>query len=261
MEIRKGMYGLPQSGLLANKLLRKRLKPHGYFEVTNTPGLSKHETRPTTFTLVVDDFGIKYVGDEHARHLIDTLAKYYTVETDWTGGLYCGITLDWNYEQRYVDLSMPKYIGNKLHEFLHLKPAQAQHAPYPATERRYGKAAQDSAPPDDTPDLLATGKKRVQQIVGSFMYYGRAVDLTILKALNSLSRQQSSPTQTTAKRTDQLLNYLATHPDATVRFYASDMLLQVHSDASYMNEPDGRVAPLAATTSSANPQSTINRFS
>jgi hypothetical protein len=67
MEIRKGMYGLPQAGILANQLLRKRLKPHGYFEVTNTPGLWKHETRPTTFTLVVDDFGIKFVGDEHAR--------------------------------------------------------------------------------------------------------------------------------------------------------------------------------------------------
>ncbi len=93
MEIHKGMYGLPQAGILANQLLRKRLKPHGYFEVTNTPGLWKHETRPTTFTLVVDDFGIKFVGDEHARHLIATLSKYYTVETDWTGELYCGITL------------------------------------------------------------------------------------------------------------------------------------------------------------------------
>ena len=39
MEIRKGMYGLPQSGIIANKLLRKRLRPHGYFEVKNTPGL------------------------------------------------------------------------------------------------------------------------------------------------------------------------------------------------------------------------------
>ena len=93
MEIRKGMYGLPQAGILANQLLRKRLKPHGYFEVTNTPGLWKQETRPTTFTLVVDNFGIKFVGDKHARHLIATLSKYYTVETYWTGGLYCGITL------------------------------------------------------------------------------------------------------------------------------------------------------------------------
>jgi hypothetical protein len=59
MEIRKGMYGLPQSGILANKLLRKRQKPHGYFKVPNTPGQWKHKHRPTVFTLVVNDFGIK----------------------------------------------------------------------------------------------------------------------------------------------------------------------------------------------------------
>jgi hypothetical protein len=240
MEIRKGMYGLPQAGILANQLLRQRLKPHGYFEVTNTPGLWKHVTRPTTFTLVVDDFGIKYVGDEHAHHLIDTLSKYYTVETDWSGSLYCGIQLQWNYAQHFVDLSMPKYVNNKRHEYNHGSPARPQHSPYPAAERRYGTSAQDTVPPDETPALDADGKTRIQKIVGSFLYYGRAVDITILKALNSLSRQQSSPTQATATRTDQLLDYLATHPNATVRFYASDMLLQVHSDASYLNEPDGR---------------------
>jgi hypothetical protein len=44
MEIRKGMYGLPQSGIIANQLLRKRLKPHGYYKVPNMPGLWRHET-------------------------------------------------------------------------------------------------------------------------------------------------------------------------------------------------------------------------
>ena len=240
MEIRKGMYGLPQSGIIANKLLRKRLRPHGYFEVTNTPGLWKHQTRPTTFTLVVDDFGIKYVGDENAQHLIDTLRLYYTVETDMTGGLYCGIKLEWNYKQRHVDISMPNYVRDKLHEFDHKPPARPQHAPHPAPETRFGKAAQETTAPDTSTLLAADGKKRVQQIVGSFLYYGRAVDITILKTLNSLSRQQSKPTATTAKHTDHLLDYLASHPNAVIRYYASDMLLQIHSDASYNNEPAAR---------------------
>jgi hypothetical protein len=97
------------------------------------------------------------------------------------------------------------------------------------------KAAQDSGPPDKTPELVPNGKKCVQQIVGSFMYYRHAVNTTILKALNSLlQRQQSSPTEATATCTNQLLDYLATHPKATVRFYESNMLLQVHSDASYL---------------------------
>ena len=62
LEIRRAVWGLPQAGILANKLLRKRLKPHGYYECINTPGLWRHETRPITFSLVVDDFGVQYVG-------------------------------------------------------------------------------------------------------------------------------------------------------------------------------------------------------
>ena len=63
--VRLGMYGLPQAGLLANELLEKRLNAHGYHQSKLVPGLWKHIWRPSQFTLVVDDFGIKYIGDEH----------------------------------------------------------------------------------------------------------------------------------------------------------------------------------------------------
>ena len=96
MEISRGMYGLPQAGVLANKLLKERLIQHGYYEVTHTPGLFRHKTRPIWFTLVVDDFGIKYIGREHAEHLLGILREFYEVEEDWDGALYCGINLDWN---------------------------------------------------------------------------------------------------------------------------------------------------------------------
>ena len=62
MEIRKAIYGLPQEGVLANKLLKKRLAPSGYYEIPHTPELWKHVFRPIAFTLVVDDFGVKYVS-------------------------------------------------------------------------------------------------------------------------------------------------------------------------------------------------------
>ena len=62
------MYGLPQSGLLANELLEKGLNKHGYHQSKLVPGLWKHDTRPIRFTLVVDDFGVKYEGKEHALH-------------------------------------------------------------------------------------------------------------------------------------------------------------------------------------------------
>jgi hypothetical protein len=62
MEIRKGMYGLPQVRILTNKLLKKRLARHSYFEQPHTPGLWKHVTGPIWFNLCEDDFGIKYIG-------------------------------------------------------------------------------------------------------------------------------------------------------------------------------------------------------
>jgi len=65
-EIICGVYGLPEASVLANKLLKTCLKEHDYFEVKHTPGLCKHETRPIWFTLTVDDFGVKYIGKEHA---------------------------------------------------------------------------------------------------------------------------------------------------------------------------------------------------
>ena len=60
----------------------------------HTPGLWRHVTRPILFLLVVDDFGVKYVGTEHAQHLINTLKKWYQLTVDWKGQTYCGINLD-----------------------------------------------------------------------------------------------------------------------------------------------------------------------
>jgi hypothetical protein len=73
IEIRKGMYGLKQAGLLANQLLQTRLAPFGYYPARHTPGLWLHKTRPISFTLVVEDFAVKYVGKSHAEHLRNAL--------------------------------------------------------------------------------------------------------------------------------------------------------------------------------------------
>ncbi len=94
------MYGLPQAGLLANELLEKHLNKHGYRQSKLVPGLWKHDTRPIQFTLVVDNFGVKYIGEEHAQHLKNTLKEHYKLTCDWTGTRYIGITLDWDYNKR-----------------------------------------------------------------------------------------------------------------------------------------------------------------
>ena len=69
LEMHWAVWGLPQAGILANKLLRKRLLPHGHYKCSNTPGLWKHHMQPISFTLVVNNFGVKYVGKEHVDHL------------------------------------------------------------------------------------------------------------------------------------------------------------------------------------------------
>ena len=75
VKIRKAIYGLPQAKILANKLLKERLKPHGYYELPHTPGLWKHITQSNQFTLVVDNFGVKYVGHNHVDHLLATIVE------------------------------------------------------------------------------------------------------------------------------------------------------------------------------------------
>jgi hypothetical protein len=93
IEIRKGMYGLKQAGLLANQLLETRLAQFGYYPARHTPGLWLHHTRPIAFTLVMDEFAVKYVGNQHAEHLRNALLKTYELTTDWAGTVYSGITL------------------------------------------------------------------------------------------------------------------------------------------------------------------------
>jgi hypothetical protein len=77
IEIQKGMYGLPQAGILANELLQRNLAKDGYRPTTHTHGLWTHDTHPVSFSLVVDDFGVKYVGRD-AEHLMTCIKKIIT---------------------------------------------------------------------------------------------------------------------------------------------------------------------------------------
>jgi hypothetical protein len=73
LEMQQVVWGLPQAGILANKCLRHKLAPFGYFESTNTPGLRYHESCPITFTLVVDNFDVKYENKDNVDHLIASI--------------------------------------------------------------------------------------------------------------------------------------------------------------------------------------------
>jgi hypothetical protein len=239
LEIRKGMYGLKEAAILAYDQLCAHLAPYGYHPVRHTPGLWRHKDRPTTFTLAVDDFGIKFFCKEDAEHLFDALATKYTLTKDWSGSSYLGFNIDWDYAAGHVDISMPGYVPKALLTLNHPKPAKPQHSPHRWTAPVYGQKIQ-LANADLSPLLDKAGIKRVQQISGLFLYYSRSCDPTIIVALNEISNNQASPTEHTEAACNMLLDYLATHPDAKIRYHASDMVLAVCSDAAYLVLPNAR---------------------
>ena len=240
VEIRKGMYGLPQSGRIANDRLIALLKPHGYAPVPITPGLWKHDSLPITFALVVDDFAVKYTSRKDAEHLMNALKENYSVSEDWAGTKYCGISLKWDYDKRTCDLSMPGYIERALQRFQHPHPARLQHSPHEWQKPNYGAKTQYAQAEDTSEPLDAADTKRVQEVLGTLLFYARAVDPTMLVAIGDTATQQAKGTKATMQAIIYLLNYCATHPDAIIRYHASDMCLHVDSDASYLSVSKAR---------------------
>jgi hypothetical protein len=142
IRVEKGMYGLPQSGLLANDLLRERLAPHGYIPCRPTPGYWRHITKPISFVLVVDDFAVHYTSKLDALDLQAVLQQHYNVKTDWNAATLCGIHVDWDYINRTATLSMPGYVQSFLDELQHPPPHRAQHSPHSAIPIHYGTIPQ-----------------------------------------------------------------------------------------------------------------------
>ena len=124
--VTKGMYGLPQAWWISYDALVKHREPW------------THNSRTINFTLVVDDYGVKYSGKEHSLHLRSELEYKYKVPTDWEGKLYIGIALKWDYENFTVQLSMPVYVREELNSLQHKKPKIPKDFPYPWKQLIYG---------------------------------------------------------------------------------------------------------------------------
>ena len=108
------MYGMLHTRKITHNGLLTHLKPFGYKQWKYTLGLWTNTKKGLTFTLVVDYFSIKYKTETQAQHLIDTLKTKYEVSEDWTGGLYIGIFLKWNYNKRTCNISIPNYVSKAL---------------------------------------------------------------------------------------------------------------------------------------------------
>ena len=240
-DIVKTMYGLPQAGLLSQLQLVSLLYEYGYHQ-TSTPMLFRHESRDVTFCLVVDDFGVKYSKVADLEHLVDCLSQLYHVKSHPTGTNYLGFTVAHDRTARTITLSYPGYIAKLLAQ---VRPNGVKPAKSPAlyTPPSYGSSAPQLSPVDNSSPASAAEAKDLQIIVGSLLYYARAVDASILPAVCALASRQSQPTAATMIAAERLLGYASSHPNNCLVIHASSMLLRIHSDASYLSRPkSGSVA-------------------
>jgi hypothetical protein len=129
---------------------------------------------------------------------------------------------------------MPGYIIKQLQKYKRSSPPRLQHCPYSPEPKQYGNDTQRPLPEDTSPPLFKEDIKHVQRMTGSILYYARTINLTVLMALSTIASKQAKGTENTMTKTKQLLDYLATHPNATVPFHASDIILNIHLDASYL---------------------------
>jgi len=109
-KIKRAWYGLKQSGKIAHDDLVAHLKTHGYVRASRTKGLFVHQTRDISFTLVVDDFGIKYTKQADVDHLVAAVREKYPFKVDCEAKQYIRIHLKWDYEKRELRTSMDGYV-------------------------------------------------------------------------------------------------------------------------------------------------------
>jgi hypothetical protein len=80
----------------------------------------------------------------------------------------------------------------------------------------------------------------IQEVIGTFLYYARCVDSSMLPALGTLTTQQETPTKNTMKKIKQFLDYVSTNPNAVVTYHASNMVLAGHSNALYLSKSNAQ---------------------
>ena len=159
MEICKGVYGLPQAGIIDHTQLKEHLFPVGYRPCRYTLGLWEHKIRNTKFCLVVDDFWIKYTSDDNLQYFLSALRTEYKILVGMEGALFCVITLQWDYVKQMVQLNMPGYVRLALERFQHRRPNSKIGAPHKWKDPTYGRKRQMADDPDNSPPLSPEKKQ------------------------------------------------------------------------------------------------------
>ena len=228
-EVKKGIYGLAQAGILARQRLFELLNKNGYKALSEDhPCLFKHEVNDIVFCLVVDDFGVKYKKKEHVQHLIDTLEQLYAIKVNWAGNACVGFNIEHDKVEQTLTLSIPRYIEDAVKRFGVDTQKVVENPSDNKEEEEDGQLADDLQ------------KKRIQQIVGVLSYYARAIDPSLLVKVNKISSRMAGATVKTLQDAERALIYANNFKDARCVFRKSSMKLMCYSDASYLTERESR---------------------
>ena len=168
----------------------------------------------------MDDFGIKYTDEADLEHLMSVLRTKYEMTLDTDAKQYVGIDLAWDYSQRELICSMDSYIKSGLSEFQHPTPKQFYYSPSKFVRPEYGAKVQ-YVKHDDSGPLSADQIKKIQKVVGKFLFMVRAVDHTMLHPLNDIACAASKGTKATMEATTYFLNYVACNPLPRIKYRAS----------------------------------------
>jgi hypothetical protein len=128
-----------------------------------------------------------------------------------------------------------------LHKYQHAAPTRPEHAPHTWNPPVYGAKTQYVDNENNSPALSAKDVNKLQQLTGTLLYYARAVDPTFIVPINLLASEQTKATSDTVDKVIKVLNYCNTHPETKIRYHASDMILYIHIDASYLSEREAKI--------------------
>jgi hypothetical protein len=190
--------------------------------------------------LVVGKFAIEITKTEDAKHLIEALNNNYMITIDWGATKYIWLTIDWDYDKGQVHVHMPSYLDKAFLKFKPVAPSKKQNSPHPHTIPQYGAKNQYAESQVESPLLNKEDTKHVQAVMGTLLYYARAVDSTILTALSSLATEQAKQTQKMMEKVKKLLDCCASQEEAIITYNKSKMILVVHSNAGYWNKEKSR---------------------
>jgi len=190
---------------------------------------------------IVDDFGIVHCKDSDFMEFVDMLKKLYeTVVYEINCKQFLGFdikTEGHGTKEKTVSISIIGYVEEMMMD-LEYEPSKWQtDSPGTYVPPKFGYNEQQEAILD-SPPISAAEAKWMQKVLGKCLYYGRAVDITILLSCNKIATNGFNEDSLAA--TKRMLDYLASHPTATVVYKRSDMILKGVSDASFDSETNSR---------------------